>query len=628
MDTAAGLVVVACAQATTAGRREILRFAGEAAPGEVAPSGLEHARRIAELEIKTHFAPWLYEWVCSTGAIDLATWEGGLSWWWFTPLSERSPLRSPLIVRLNRLLVTRYLLFKAPPGPLIWHDDAPAMRGAVTALARAAGRDLCFVSHKPGPRSMASLVARRAMFAIADLLRTAVIKLMGPDVTAMQTPDVLITTRFPVQWENQNQSWRERMVGNVPDALAARSCRVGYAATTSGGPLAWLKNLAGWRFAMQNKGIRPLRSFVSMGAVLRIQTMMTFWPAYLRWRRRHRAAPVMFDGLDVSNLLWDEMDRMTLDPDIPSSRLVARGMAGLVRKSPSLKYVIHPFEFQPLERAIWAGVQVAPTVKVVGLQTAIATSGQLGFLPHAPELRDHHGQDARRAPLPDLLMCYGSLSQSRFANVMGNRAIDGGALRYGALARLVDQDHDIGAIRARLGLPAGKTALLVACPIDAEEAWLLVRGALALAQGNDNVTLLFKFHYHTRLDDAVAPVAEATVPGRWRIFEAGLNELILACDCVISGATSVPYEALALGRPSLVFLAPAEWRICKAAETPEAFHFWSSQTELVQRFTDWHQGTAGIDDAIRRRALDQQMRLVRNAEEALAERLAAEGQDR
>jgi hypothetical protein len=356
--------------------------------------------------------------------------------------------------------------------------------------------------------------------------------------------------------------------------------------------------------------------------------MAMFWPAYLRWRGRHRAAPVAFDGLDVSALLWDEMDRMTLDPDIPASRLAARGMAGIVGKSPSLKQVIHPFEYQPLERAIWAGVRVSPRVQVVGLQTAIATSGQLGFLPYAPELRDPGSQDARKAPLPDLLMCYGALSQGRFADVMGSRAVDGGALRYGALARLVGQDHDIGVIRTRLGLPAGTTPLLVACPIDADEAWLLVRGALALAQANDGVTLLFKFHYHTRLDDAVAPLAEAAVPGRWHIFEAGLNDLIQACDCVISGATSVPYEALALGRPSLVYRAPAEWQTCKAAETPEAFHFWSSQAELVQRFSDWRQGAAFVDEITRRNALDLQMRLVADSEEILAARLAEDASGR
>lgn len=617
MDAARRLIVIASAHtpAPPAGA-QVVRFAGVSLAGEVAPERLGKARETAQTGIKTGYAAWLYAWARDSGAMNLAVWEGGLSWWWFAAMSERSPLRTALIIRLNRLLVVREVLKDIRPGHLTWHDDMAAMEAPVRALARLVGCDVDFRLTGDASPSLAKLAVRRVLAGCADLLRAMLLRWRGPDLKAMPDADVLFTTRFPVLWESQVTGWRERMMGKVPDAFEARGYRVGYVAASSGGVLAWLRNLHDWRSVMQARAIRPLRALVPLGEILRVQAMGGFWLRYLRWRRSRRDAPVMFDGLDVAGLFWSEMDSMVLDPDIPGTRLVARGLSRLVRQMPSLKYIVHPFEYQPLERGIWAGARANPAVKVIGLQTALATSGQLGFLPNAAEIRIADEADACKAPLPDLLMCYGALPASRFAAVIADRARDGGALRYGALANLVEALPDAVQLRAQLGLPAGAVAVMVACPIDANESWILVRGALALAEADDSIFLLFKFHYHTRLDDAVAVLADAAVPGRWRIFEAGLNDLILASDCVLSGATSVPYEALALRRPSLVYLPSAEWHTSKAAETPEVFLFWSSGEELSRRFRDLCDGRWTLREDFRKRALEQQMRLVGNAEKA------------
>jgi hypothetical protein len=191
-----------------------------------------------------------------------------------------------------------------------------------------------------------------------------------------------------------------------------------------------------------------------------------------------------------------------------------------------------------------------------------------------------------------------------------------GALRYGTLTDFLRNLPSVAEVRARLSLAPELQPILVACPALREEAWPMIRAALAVGKARPDVMLLFKFHYHLRLDAEIAALAEAAIPGRWRVLEFGLHDLLHAAAAVITGASSVSYEALALGRPALVYLAPARWHCNMATETPGAFTFWHSERELKSLVERALAGALTPSAAARDDALGRQLMLDPDAEAA------------
>src|SRR5258706_1568142 len=99
MTTPEHLVVIANETVPPPAGAMIIRFAGIPAVGESTLVGISEMRDAAAAIMKERFASWLYRWARESGLLALAEWRG-YSWWWYAPLSERSPLRSGIIVRL------------------------------------------------------------------------------------------------------------------------------------------------------------------------------------------------------------------------------------------------------------------------------------------------------------------------------------------------------------------------------------------------------------------------------------------------------------------------------------------------------------------------------------------------
>lgn len=589
----------------------VVRFAGIPTAGERVPADLGALRDAAADIVKRTYPAWLDGWATSSGAMDLATWEGNLSWWWYSAMSERSPQRTVLIHQLHQLTLLRLALLRWRVKRLTWYNSSSAMLRAVGRVAAAAG---CAVEPiRTGRRAHPAVaVAVRLYAVVRELIRAAAARLLVPKGFRPEAR-ALCFTRFPVLWECADGDWRERMFGKLPGVLAQRGLPVAYAAIATGGPVAWLRNWRSWRAALSEKRIYLLQAQATIVDLAVALLPVGLWVRYLKWRRRAGTWRAAFDGIDAGELLRAAMDGNVLDPNLAVNRLVARTLPHVLRREPGIGYLLHPFEFQPMERAAAIGSGIGKAVRVVGLQTGLFTSGQMGFNLRRGELRLDPADRGRRerAPIPDLVAAYGRLPSRILAEALGtSRVIEVGATRYGGLAEFAAQPYGLADQRRELGLPAGFRHLLIAATAIPEEAWPIIHAARAVAAAHPDIFLSFKFHYHLPLDAAVADALSGVADGRWKIFDTHLHRLIRAADIVVTGASSVAYEALALGRRSLIYLSPAAFHCNPATETPDAFRFWHSAEELMSLMAD---GTA-IVPAVASEALRDQMEVIADGE--------------
>ena len=88
----------------------VLRLVGTPQSDETCPPNILTIVDQAAAEVRATFPEWLWQWVSSHGLLDLKVFPGSVSWWWYTPLSEKSPLRSRLIRELYWLTLLRTVI--------------------------------------------------------------------------------------------------------------------------------------------------------------------------------------------------------------------------------------------------------------------------------------------------------------------------------------------------------------------------------------------------------------------------------------------------------------------------------------------------------------------------------------
>jgi len=243
--------------------------------------------------------------------------------------------------------------------------------------------------------------------------------------------------------------------------------------------------------------------------------------------RKTKRPPVRPDGIDLKALWWSELTVNILDPEIPFDRSLQVAWARLQARLPALRAVFHPFEYQPMERAIPAGVK-SPSFNaaVIGIQCGMFGRNQMGFLFPKDQIRLLPEQTTR-IPLPDFLVAYSRSFRGNFSERVGEqRVCFSGSLRYIAPPSKIDPR----AFLVRHRLPEDATFLLLAPTALREEAGPLLDAAIGLLTRNPRLFVLAKFHYHLPLDAEFSRKAhDAGLDGRFRLFDSDLQALFHLC---------------------------------------------------------------------------------------------------
>ena len=550
----------------------VVRLAGMPQPGDVAPARLAEISDLAMADIRAEFPSWLWQWAQSSGALGLQTFDGPISWWWYAPASEMSPMRSSFIREIYWLVLLRTLIETHQATRVTWVGDDPRVAAAARSVAAAAGAAF---NDLPAPVGWRGAwlwdVGRR----IRAFLRHAGICWMlkafrvGADVP--ESTDVVLYSRFPVLWDLRDGVWQERMFGSWPDHLAANGLSVSYAAVYTGTAGSLIANRLALREWCSRQRVVLAESLVSMSQVAASYLDPRLVWRYWRWRSNRRHDALSFSGIGVTDLFWRELDKNVLSPEIPYDRLLADAVRATLGAMPGARMVCLPFEYQPMERAVTVAAH-QHHVAVVGLQTGVYTSNQMGFTFPAQQVRSNP-DDASRAPLPDVLAAYGALPYEKFAERLGpQRVCLTGPLRY---ARLVERRRRSRQnARAAFGLPADSTIVLVPTSALRDESLLMLEATFAAVRDYPDMFAALKFHYHRPLDHEVERFAQQYGVRRYRIVDAPLEELIPAADSMVTGSSSVAVEAVAQGCTPLVFRTFGELSPNPMFETPDAAFFW------------------------------------------------------
>jgi surface carbohydrate biosynthesis protein (TIGR04326 family) len=546
----------------------LLRLAGTVAVDDPVPPGLrDHADAAAD-EVRRIYPRWLWEWAVGSGVFSMAAFAGPISWWWYTPISEKSCLRSPLIRELYWLVLLRHLL-DAHPGirEVSWHGDDTRLAAVAERLVVGRGRRFAATITGAGRRTVPRLVLRRLAYVGYALIRWALVRADRKPPAPAESAELLFFTRFPSTWDLRDGTWRDRIFGTAPEYLARAGHPVVYAAAFYGG----LPGVLRWRRRRRSHAVAApvceLEPRLGLWRFLRCQMTPALFARYLKLRRRAARTPVTFAGIDVTTLLWRELDESVLSPEIPACVTAQAAMRSLLATLPRAQGVVASFEYQPSERAVAVAAHSRPGVTVTGVQAAMYNGNQMGWDFQTPET-ERAWLEGQRHHMPDVVCAYGELADRVFARGFGEERVELiGGLRY----RFDGREGDV---------PPRRDAVLVATTSMPAESMGLIDLVLAAAAELPDISLLFKFHPLVALGDHVACAARRYPGLRWESTGAPMAELLPGTSLTVCGGTSAAVEAIVYGSMPLVFRPIGEITGDPTLHIPEAVFTWSSVAEL------------------------------------------------
>jgi surface carbohydrate biosynthesis protein (TIGR04326 family) len=583
----------------------VLRLVGTPEVDEPVPPDIQAMADRAAAQVRDNFPRWLWRWVSEHDALKLEVFSASVSWWWYTPLSEKSALRSPLIREIYWLTLLRIIFQQHPITEVEWFGRDPLLASVAAALAAEAR--ISFHFQKRGRiegREMTRAIARRFLYLAFTLARWFALKIFA--VGSIRKPsdfDIALFTRFPILWEREDSGWRERMFGQWPDYLRRRQHRTVYVAAFSSSLKKFIRERRAFAKQCREQNIVIVDNLVSIFQLLQAHLSLHLFRQYRRWRRRVITQPVIYDGLDVSGIFWREFDLGVLSLELPFDLTIAAGISSAMRTYASIQMIFLPFEYQPMERAVWAGAKSVREVSVIGLQTGLFSSNQMGFSFPVDEMKTIANHELK-SPVPDALAAYGELPYRVFSARLGSeRVCLSGPIRFSSLR--AGNDVHTGAPLVSDAAPS-TVFVLLATSIAREESVALLEIAFRAASELPNVFLLIKFHYHLPLQADVERLARRYGNNRYRVFDSDLHDLMRMAAVIICGGSSVGIEAMTLGCMPVVFRSFGEMSFNPMLDTPEAVFFWRSlgdlrtaldscltqDTEYLRRKAAWPQAIA------------------------------------
>jgi|GEM_PF-4154952 len=557
----------------------VLRLVGTPQSDETPPPDILTIVDQAAAEVRTKFPEWLWQWVSSHAALQLKVFAGSVSWWWYTPLSEKSPLRSRLIRELYWLTLLRMVFETYAITEVDWVGDDPRFTAVAARLAAQWQVKFHFASRRrTRPSHLTHAFVRRVVYSIFAFVRWLILKILFLG-KGIEDPDfdVALYSRFPILWERQEPLWRERMFGAWPEYLRTRRHRTAYLAVFSGSLKMLVREWRTLRQRCRQQNIWIIERSVSFSSLLRAHLSLSLFCRYFSWRRRVISQPVFYNDLDIRNLFWREFDSNLLSTEIPLDLTIAKGISRIARKASSLRAIFLPFEYQPMERAVWTGAKSLRDISMVGLQTGLFTSNQMGFSFPVDEVKAGSDDDLK-SPVPDVLAAYGALPYRVFSERLGSeRVCLSGPIRYSDL-----QSRDPNSDRSFSVENASPSAVLVllATSIAKEESIPLLETAFKASAELPEVFFLIKFHYHLPLHAEVNRLAARYGIDRYRVFDSDLYELMRVARIVICAGSSIGIEAMTLGCIPVVFRSLGEMSSNPMLDVPDAVFFWNSIDEL------------------------------------------------
>jgi len=486
--------------------------------------------------------------------LERLTWRGS-SLWWFTDISEKSALRGRLISDIYALALID-LSVRHTGAAAIYVDSARAsFRGVVDAKS---GR-----APPPATASLtgtigffAKLVAKRMWWTIRLVVTKAVVRMTGLGRAPLSR--TLFLTVHPLNWRRPYENeGRDRIYGRLPEVFATWRT-TGYMAWLSAGPIRL------WRQRRAVGGVFTQHRVVPVLAVARFSDIFgPLSPSHLAATTRAFAGlcglpPIPFSGYDLAPLVREEIIRSLAAHEMVADTVIEAATRRLAA-SGLIDTIIHWGEWQPVEKAVWAGVR-GSRVTTVAVQHSAASPMFLNYRFMDGELAPGGPSMSRDGvPLPSLFATTGHYARDAAvaAAFPPERARVCGPVRYHEL-RVAARRGEQASARAAFGIGASESvALLITASKRADNRAMLA--AFIEAVADRRLTVVAKCHPFDRIEDEI----EATLASRAptlavRIIrdETSLGDLLFLADVMVGNSSASGLEALAAGVVPVFFHNP------------------------------------------------------------------------
>ena len=566
---------------------------------------LENYAESAQHHLQTFYPEFVYHFpryvrLAGLTLLDLLSRQEGVNLWWLGGTCEKSPFRGPLIKQLYALALLREVLNNGHFDEIwLWLQDADLRSCIEEGIAslnqrvrswhvRGQRQSRQWLRKGQGPFLFVRLIALRIFvvthsFLCRSILWVCKVRRAEP---GSETPRVGLYSRYPILWRNPySLNQEERYFSHLAARLRER-VRVFYIVMVSDWPWQLWKHRHHLATVFSDQNIVPLSLYLTLADFLRVLFDVSLPLCYLRYRwQMAPALRVRFLGWNISGLWNAELCRTLTGAEIHQNLLRVAAVRRVTSKL-EISMLINPLEFQPMERAIWAGARGHATT--VAFQHSTFCRNHFMYFFKEAELKSYIDEAVGDpSPLPDYYIVAGTWPYEIMLHngVPASRLGLCGAIRYNDLPVVGPDWERQSALKRDLNVPLEKTAVLVLTSQSRDESIEMI-DALADASSDlgGQFVFLFKCHYHCRIEDYIEQIFGSVSPSveyRNLDVDGTLYHYIRGADVVLVGATTAAVEALALGHLPIIYNNPAILNLSSLMDFSGTALFVSTPEQLV-----------------------------------------------
>jgi len=505
---------------------------------------------------------------------DLLATAHGRNAWWYLEISEKSPLRGTLVRSLYHLGLIQRAVRERAYTSVHWLVRDARLRSAFESSDTTVRVDGAASIDGAGPDVSPWRYWAQAVRATVHVLGVRLIARLSRWPNHAVAGSVRIFTLFPHWWlAPYSEAAADRFFPRATSIPGDR--RIEY--------LMWWSGDLGsaWRFRHRVRSVAAkermtlLQHHVGMRTLLSLYSVCLFC-RLLSFRRLVAGSEwPRFEGCDVRPLLDREIARSIGSGELALDRMLESSVHRALVTTPA-RALVFRFEGQPIDRALT--VAARGVTRVIGFwHSAIAQCPN--YLPFwfGPRALDPAATVGRVAPMPmpDAMLateriCEETLTRQGFPASAVARC---GPVRHVDALSVARRVAPPAEWRHRHNLPEDGLVVMIATSVVATDATAMLKAvAAALPQVRPRCVLV-RIHPACPLPDDVWTTLELAAAGAElrRVSSAEhLSELMAASDVVVTGGSTLAFEAMALGVMPILFESPGDFSASSFAPFEQA----------------------------------------------------------
>ena len=485
------------------------------------------------------------------------------NYWWFLGMSEKSPMRGSLIQELYALALVRRAVAEG-------EYDAICVATSDSLLAGALRTDVEMPPIIHGSRRVNGLGGVHvrewlywvwALWHLLLLCGLRVVTRFGRWPVSAPPAAVLFFTLYPDWWLGADTSdASDRFFPDMPHDH--HGSPLGYAGWITGRPWRLWAQRRQLAEVMRQNGIVPLQRFVPLRAALGLLSPTKFFRLRAFRRACVNSELPLFLHFDVSALVGREVSRSIGAGDLAFIQLLFAGLQRLVDNAPPRALVFRA-ECQPIERALLYAAQ--GRVRTIGFwHSALALCDN--YLPfHFPA--GSYGPRAESGavapvPVPDAMLVTGDICSQTLTRqgYPASCVTLCGPIRHRQVLALVRQRPNRQVLRVKLELPLSAVVVFVATSVVRSDVRTMLEAVAESVASLGECVVVLKDHPASALLPAEARALRRALNNtelRVCMSDRQMHEMMAASDIVVTGGSTLAFEAIALGVMPILFENPS-----------------------------------------------------------------------